>query len=189
MKLGSRSVWKLTVKGRTHGRPKKTKKTVAKMNYSRLSFSSGKLRRRRVLFAPVQEGSQCVTWRSLRGCRTGCVSPGREWNLPVKEATLRLGGGGRQFMLVRQMRSGDRRRAVNGFPDPERMTETAMKSIKLKYAPLRVVVRKGSAAARGLTKAAGLDPDALAPGLEKSPKQDLQFHILRHCHFHSRKLF
>jgi hypothetical protein len=38
------------------------------------------------------------------------------------------------------------------------------------------VVRKGSVAARSLTKTAGLHPDALTKGLKPSPKQDLIFH-------------
>jgi hypothetical protein len=51
-----------------------------------------------------------------------------------------------------------------------------MPSNKLTFAPLRVVVRKGSPAARSLTRDAGLHKDALATGLKPSPKQDLIFH-------------
>ena len=47
---------------------------------------------------------------------------------------------------------------------------------KMEIVPLRVVVKKGSKAATRYTKRAGLDPEALAPGLKPSPKQDLIFH-------------
>jgi len=47
---------------------------------------------------------------------------------------------------------------------------------KMEIVPLRVVVKKGSRAADRYTDRAGLDPEALAPGLKPSPKQDLIFH-------------
>src|SRR5215831_8132471 len=47
---------------------------------------------------------------------------------------------------------------------------------KMEIVPLRVVVKKGSKAADRYTRRAGLDPDALAPGLKATPKQDLIFH-------------
>jgi hypothetical protein len=56
----------------------------------------------------------------------------------------------------------------------------------LKFAPLRVVVRKGSTAARTLTKAAHAHVDALTPGIKPSPKQDLVFRggrTLQHLNF------
>jgi hypothetical protein len=50
-----------------------------------------------------------------------------------------------------------------------------MQTNKLKFTPLRVVLRKGSPAARHLTAGAGLHAQALAPGLEPSPQNDLVF--------------
>jgi hypothetical protein len=50
-----------------------------------------------------------------------------------------------------------------------------MQSHRLHYSPLRVVVKKGSMAAKFLTKSAVLNPDALTPGLKPSPKEDLIF--------------
>jgi hypothetical protein len=50
-----------------------------------------------------------------------------------------------------------------------------MQSHRLHHSPLRVVVIKGSPAAKILMKSAGLNPEALAPGLKPSPKEDLIF--------------
>jgi hypothetical protein len=50
-----------------------------------------------------------------------------------------------------------------------------MQSRTLSHSPFRVVMRKGSPAAKMLTKSAGLNPEALTPGLKSSPKEDLVF--------------
>lgn len=51
-----------------------------------------------------------------------------------------------------------------------------MDSNRLKVAPMRVVILKGSKAAGNLIRSAGIDPKALAPGLSPTPDQDLRFH-------------
>lgn len=51
-----------------------------------------------------------------------------------------------------------------------------MNSGKMKFAPVRVVIKKGSPAARKLTLSGGLHPDALAGGVQPALKEDLKFH-------------
>ena len=47
---------------------------------------------------------------------------------------------------------------------------------KMEYAPMRVVIRAGSEAAKQYTRKAGIDPQALAPGFGPTPAQDLINH-------------
>jgi hypothetical protein len=51
-----------------------------------------------------------------------------------------------------------------------------MHSDKMAFSPLRVVIKKGSKAARKLMETAGISEDALASGIKASPKHDLKFH-------------
>ncbi len=51
-----------------------------------------------------------------------------------------------------------------------------MNEKKMEYAPMRVVIRAGSEAAKNYTRKAGIDPQALAPGFSPTPAQDLINH-------------
>jgi hypothetical protein len=51
-----------------------------------------------------------------------------------------------------------------------------MSEKKMEYAPMRVVIRAGSEAAKQYTRKAGIDPEALAPGFAPTPSQDLINH-------------
>src|SRR5258707_1287786 len=54
--------------------------------------------------------------------------------------------------------------------------EIQMSEKKMEYAPMRVVIRPGSEAAKQYTRKAGIDPEALAPGFAPTPSQDLINH-------------
>jgi len=49
-------------------------------------------------------------------------------------------------------------------------------STKLQFVPMRVVVKKGTKAAERYSRAIGLNPEAIAPGLKPTPANDLIFH-------------
>ena len=51
-----------------------------------------------------------------------------------------------------------------------------MVSTKLQFVPMRVVVKKGTKAAERYSRAIGLNPEAIAPGLKPTPANDLIFH-------------